>query len=337
MEGPRTIWQISGGPASRTYKDIFLQHGIALIGPGGPGPWAVGRPDIDYSGGHVRQIAGEVKSGDVFLLRHGTSRISAVGLVSGDYEFYRQFDDVNGWDLGHGRRVRWSKLPEEYDFGSSVFGANPPRISRVRSPEVTNYVEAFLNSPPTNWHIAALPVLPPAEAALSDDEIPQELRDLVGQVRDVVPLMWDRSVFPQHPAEDEVIANFAVPLLRALGWHPEHIAIKWRFIDVTVFKRLPRIPENSELIIEAKRLGAGVEGALPQAKRYVEKLEVPRDVVVTDGIRYRLYEATKNFVPTAYANLENLKTSSLQLFDRLRRSSIIKQERSERNHIGTLV
>ena len=43
---------------------------------------------------------------------------------------------------------------------------------------------------------------------------------------------------------------------------PERIAVKWRYIDVTVFKALPRIPENCPFVIEAKRLGAGVEGAL---------------------------------------------------------------------------
>jgi hypothetical protein len=42
-------------------------------------------------------------------------------------------------------------------------------------------------------------------------------------------------------------------------------------------------------VIEAKRLGAGVEGALEQAKGYVEALGIPRDVIVTDGIRYRMY------------------------------------------------
>ncbi len=43
------------------------------------------------------------------------------------------------------------------------------------------------------------------------------------------------------------------------------------------------------LVIEAKCLGAGVEGALEQAKGYVEALGIPRDVIVTDGIRYRMY------------------------------------------------
>ena len=44
-------------------------------------------------------------------------------------------------------------------------------------------------------HRGATVVASPQQSALSDDEIPQELRDIVGQVRDVVPLMWDRQFF----------------------------------------------------------------------------------------------------------------------------------------------
>lgn len=336
LNGQPAIWQLSA-PQSRGFGELFLRYGVGLVGPAGPGAWKAEQKDEDYRGAFVRRIANEVQDSDIFVLRTGISRIIAIGIVSGGYRFFPQFDDVNGWDLQHGRRVKWCELPEEYEFRESVFGANPPRISRVWNKRVVDYVHRFLNSPPKRWQQAKLPTLIAEERNLSDDEIPQELRDLVGQVRDVVPLMWDRTKFPHHPAEDEVVANFAVPLLRALGWHPEHIAIKWRFIDVTLFTRLPRVAENSELIIEAKRLGAGVEGALPQAKRYVEKLGVPRGVIVTDGIRYRLYEATKNFAPTAYANLANLKVASLQLFDRLRRSSIIKKQELERSPIGALV
>jgi hypothetical protein len=317
----RTLWQISAGPTSRTYAEVFLRHGVGLIGPAGPGAWTTARSDEDYEGGFVRQIANEVQSGDVFLLRNGLATICAVGLVSGDYQFLPQFDDVNGWDLNHGRRVRWCRLPEDHNFGGSIFGANPPRISHVWNEPVTDYAQRFLNSPPTNWQTAPLPPLPPEEPPLQDNEIPDSLRDLVAQVRDLYPVMWDRRQFPEHPAEDEVIANFTVLLLRALGWHPEHIAIKMRYRDVTLFRALPRIPENCHLVIEAKRLGAGVEGALPQGMGYVQALGVPRDVVVTDGIRYRLYDCQKDFAPVAYANLANLKASALSLFARLKRPS----------------
>ena len=148
----RAVWQISGGPASRSYVEVFLKHGVALIGPGDAGPWTPERDDDEFDlpaapaaaaclpspgdrqaqagGGFVRRFASEVAAGDVFLLRTGIATIAAVGLVAGDYLYVNAFDDVNGWDLQHARRVRWCRLPEEHSFGSAVFGANPPRCSR---------------------------------------------------------------------------------------------------------------------------------------------------------------------------------------------------------------
>ena len=56
-----------------------------------------------------------------------------------------------------------------------------------------------------------------------------------------------------------------------------------------------------------------------QAKGYVKALEVPRDVVVTDGIRYRMYAGDRGFEPVAYANLARLKRRATALFARLQR------------------
>ena len=43
------IWQLSGGPASRSYADLFLRHGVGLVGPGDPGPWSEVRYDFDFA------------------------------------------------------------------------------------------------------------------------------------------------------------------------------------------------------------------------------------------------------------------------------------------------
>ncbi len=51
----------------------------------------------------------------------------------------------------------------------------------------------------------------------------------------------------------------------------------------------------------------------------MEALGVPRDVVVTDGFRYRLFDCEQNFAAVAYANLARLKESATDLFTRLRR------------------
>lgn len=316
--GPtRGIWQLAGGQAPRPYATVFLQHGVGLIGPGDAGPWKPERDDDEFGGGFVRRFASEVQVGDVFLLRTGISKICAVAIVATDYLYLNQFDYVNGWDLQHARRVRWYKLAQEHTFTTPVFGANPPRFSRTWNEEILDYTARFLNSPPTHWQTAALPELPAEEPPLED--VPTSLQDLVAAANDLIPLLWDRQAFGEHPSEDEMIAHFVVPFLGALGWPPEHIAVKWQHIDVAVFRALPRTPENCHLVIEAKRLGAGVKGALEQAKGYVEALGTPRDVVVTDGIRYRMYLCQNAFEPIAYANLGRLKKSATELFARMSR------------------
>ena len=60
-------------------------------------------------------------------------------------------------------------------------------------------------------------------------------------------------------------------------------------------------------------------GAFRQVRDYVEKLVLPADSVVTDGIRCGLYGREAGLEPRAYANLVRLKTAVLGLFDRLRR------------------
>lgn len=311
------IWQISAGPASRSYADVFLRHGVALIGPGDPGPWTPERGDEAFEGSFVRRFASEIAAGDVVLLRTGLARIAAVGVVAGGYEYVNAFDDVNGWDLQHVRRVRWVRLPSGHQFGSAVFGANPPRCARVWNEEVVDFATRFLNSPPTNWQGAALPPLPAEEPPLAN--VPDAIAGLVAQAADLLPLMQDSQRFGELPSEDEMIVHFAVPLLCALGWPPERIAVKWRYVDVAVFSALPRTPESCRFVIEAKRLGAGVEGALEQAQRYVTALDAACDAIVTDGIRYRLYDGACDFAPRAYANLTNLKQPAADLFARLQR------------------
>lgn len=312
----RTIWQVSGGPAKRDYADLFIKHGVALIGPGDAGPWSPDRDDADFGDSLVRRFAIEAQRGDVLLLRTGVSSIRAVGLVASEYLYLPQFDDVNGWDLQHARRVHWCRLPEDYAFDAQIFSGGHSRFSKISAPPVLDYAERFIQSPPTYWQTAPLPALPEEEPPL--DFVPDFLQELVANVHDLASLYWDGNAFGDHPTEDELVAHYVVPFLRALGWPVERIAIKWRYVDVSVFRALPRTPQNVHFIIEAKRLGAGVEGALEQAKGYLDALGIARDIVVTDGIRYRMYEAG-SFRPIAYANLARLKRSALSLFERMKR------------------
>lgn len=315
MDSTPKVWQISGGPPNRPFADIFIQHGVALIGPGDAGPWRPDRPTGDFNASYVSRFAAEMQPGDILLLRTGVAAISAIGLVASDYLYLPQFDDVNGFDLQHARRVRWFRLPDVYPFDAQVFGAVP--LSQVTRPDLVDYAQRFIQSPPTHWQSAPLPPLPAGEPELPVTDLPQPLVNLVAQAHDLVSLYWDRNSFGDHPAEDEVIVHFVAPLLRALGWPVECIAVKWQYVDVAVFRQLPRTRATCHVIIEAKRLGQGVEGALEQARGYVQALGLTTDIVVTDGIRYRLYARDRDFTPVAYANLTRLKPSALSLFERM--------------------
>jgi hypothetical protein len=317
MNDERPTWQLAGRAAGRSFVDVLLRHGVALIGPGDAGPWSPERDDDEFEGGFVRRFAAELQVGDVLILRSGASRISAVGLVASAYLHLDAFDDVVGLDLQHARRVRWCELPTDYDFGEPVFGPTPARFSRAQSAEVRDYVRRFLNSPPTYWQEAPLPALPEEEPSL--EVIPPHLQDAIATANDLHPLFQDRDRLGSPPSEDEMVGHLVLPFLRALGWPPERTGVKWRYIDVCLFRSLPRSPETCLWVIEAKRLGAGVENALDQARGYVQALGEPRDIVVTDGVRYRMYAAEKDYAPVAYANLVRLKRSATELFSRLTR------------------
>jgi hypothetical protein len=311
-------WQVSAGPPTSSYAPVFLQFGVAAIAPGDAGPWSRERYAHDFAlQGFVGRFAEEMSVGDVLLMRTGVATIAAVGIIASEYLYLEQFDDVNGRDLQHARRVRWCPLGAEHTFATPVFGASPTRCSRVQQAEALDFAARFLTSPPVLWQTAPLPLLPAELPPL--EHVPDDLREIVAQVADLVPLMQSTDGFGDQPSEDELIMHFVCPFLRALGWPPERVALKWRYIDLTVFAALPRTAENCRFVIEAKRLGAGVEGALEQAKGYVAALGVPRDVVVTDGVRYRMYSAERGFAPVAYANLARLKQPATELFARLRR------------------
>jgi hypothetical protein len=306
------VWQISGGPASRSYADVFLRHGVGLIGPGDAGPWQTDRRDEEYDGSPVRRFATEVGPGDIFLLRSGTAGVQAVGIVAGNYLYLNQFDEVNGWDLQHARRVRWFRLPQEYDFRAPVFGAGPGRLGRVSHPEVVEFAERFVNSPPTAWQEEPLPPLPAEQPPLQ--EVPPHLAGVVALACD-----YAGQPFGERVSEDETLAHLVVPFFRSLGWRQEQIAVKWRYVDVALFRQLPRKPANCHLIVEAKYPGAGVEGALGQGLEYARTLGISPDILVTDGFRYRLYAGGGDHAPVAYANLHRLKRPALELFARLQR------------------
>ena len=58
-----------------------------------------------------------------------------------------------------------------------------------------------------------------------------------------------------NPSEFETVAYLAVPLLRALGWTPQKMAIEWNNVDIALFNQLPREDKNLNVVVEAKKKG----------------------------------------------------------------------------------
>ena len=310
------VWQIAAGTSDRPYFDKFLDHGVALLGPGDIGKWEESKTDSFDR--FVNGFCGRAMEGETIVLRIGKNKIIAVGIIAGPYEYYDQFDDVYGWDLQHGRRVRWKQLGNEYTFSTSVFGANPPRFSRTWNEEVIDIVMKVINSEPSQWKSEPLARLPSPEPELQ--LIPPNLQPFLAELGDVYPQFWDKARFNSIPSEDEMVAHFVVPFLKVLGWKTENIGVKWQFADIVLFRTLPRIPENIALIIEAKRMDTAAESAFNQAKNFADKFKVHADLLVSDGIRYRLFGYDGHRI--AYANLSRLKQSSTTLFEKLSFSNV---------------
>jgi hypothetical protein len=169
-----------------------------------------------------------------------------------------------------------------------------------------------------DWKTAPLPDLPSMDPVLR--EIPEDLRDIIGSLQDLQALYEDPHTLGCEPLEAEMVCHCVVPFLLALGWHRFHIAVEWNHIDVAVFDTLPREAKNCRFVIEAKNFGEGIEGASAQAKSYMDRLGIACDLIVTDGIRYKLYDPENLDDAVAYANLWEPKQAALELFSRLRRA-----------------
>lgn len=106
-------WQVAAGQGARDYSDIFLRFGVMLVGDGTPGSFSENKGQYRRQGrhAHIVRFAEQVSEDDdiVILKRphHRQWEIQAVGRVAGDYEYLAQFDDVEGWDIRHCRRVEW--------------------------------------------------------------------------------------------------------------------------------------------------------------------------------------------------------------------------------------
>lgn len=323
----KRIWQQAAGDNNRNYVDLCLRWDVILSGPGHHGHWSEGEQKL-LEAGHsgkkitnLRRFCEDISSGDLVVLRLGTSQIYGVGEVVGGYEWLDIFGDVDGWHLQHVRRVRWlwkyESTPKEFTPHTLKFGDTTQELS---SPNVMSWLQELATAPDAwNRSLVALPSKPD-EAPVNLEDISEFLFDrgvasrsienLMREINELIRIAKWYQNSDNNPSEFETVAYLVVPLLRALGWTPQKMAIEWNRVDAALFSDLPRSDNNLAVVVEAKKKDDSCLSAKSQAEAYAKTRQYCRRLIVTDGIRFGVYsKQDAGFFLHAYMNLTRLKAS----------------------------
>ena len=318
----RTVWQHAAGDQGHNHVTLCLKWDVIITGPGTKSWCYYSDDEKREERAEVRRLCEEMRTGDIVVLKMGLSRLHGIGVV-GDYEFVDEFNDIDGWELGHARRVRWL-YRDRHDFETNVFTRSTTTrlyaemalawiretLDRIDDDGCWSDVEPlnFLANDGGSFELAEDELA----AYLFEKGLPGDaIRDLLDAKGSFVQMAnWYRN---QWASEHETVCHLVVPLLKVLGWTPQKIALEHNRIDVALFSRLPRIDGNLALVIEAKALHQACLGAFGQAKDYAELYPECKRIIVTDGLRYGVYlrednEWREKPAPYAYLNVRRLRS-----------------------------
>jgi len=317
-------WQLASGDQTRDYCEVFLNFGIASLGPGNPGPLSektIGTYKKIKEYDKIKWIQ-HVEEGDRIILRSGQRIIQAVGEVvlynNSVYNYSNCFSDIDGWDLQHFVKVKWKQITMEYDRNKMT----RTTMERLYNKEVIKDVEREwdlhvfiqdkykINEPDEESKVDYYHI---EEALINSGLRIQDAENTTNTINRVEKLAkWYRYNFPGLAATEHEIRTFLViPFLQALGWSPQLIGIETKYgkrkMDIVLFKKPDRtIPY---ILIETKRMYDGSAGAISQVKSYTKELHELENLtffVVTDGLRYWLYEKIgTSWKAKAYMNFKN--------------------------------
>ena len=322
----KNLWQHAAGDGDNNYVEMCLKWGVILNGPGGQGEWNGGNhySDLGRKQADLRRFCEEMQNGDIVVLRMGTKEIYGVGEIVGEYRWCDEFNDVDGWELGHTRRVCWlwrydvngKGDPKYFDTYTMKLGDTTQRLD---ASAVKSWLESL--EIPDDQASHSLPDLPGKNTEVSSNEIAaylfdkgiasDSIRSLLDQNGEIILMAnWYKDNWYNWynrgtlPSEHETVCHLIVPLLRILGWAPQRMALEWSNIDIALFSRMPREDGHLSVVVEAKRVGnACLSWAVSQAQNYASKYPNCRRIVVTDGLRYGIFTRNKNKKISLYAYL----------------------------------
>lgn len=321
----KKIWQQACGDTDRNYSKICLEWDVILNGPGYAGKY----PECDIilkkdrwakrKRTDIWRFAVQMKEGDIVVLRLGTNIVLGVGQIVGEYEWLECFGDVDGWDLNHVRRVKWLwngiNKPKYFNTYALKQGDTTQEMT---SDVVKEWLSELVISEES--YNRKLVVLPNEGRSIDQNEIAEYLfekgissnsiENLTKEFDELRRIAKWYVRINETPSEFETVSYLVVPILRALGWTPQKMAIEWHKVDLALFDQLPRKDENLSVVVEVKRKGNSCLTAMSQAQGYAQgKLNCKR-LIVTDGLRYGTYIKSENeYQLQAYFNLTDLRES----------------------------
>ena len=119
-----------------------------------------------------------------------------------------------------------------------------------------------------------------------------------------------------RPNEHEVVAYMVLPMLLALGWSEQLLAVEWKNADIAAFSATPTEAANCVLLCEVKGLWHGLQDTLEQAVAYVRKSDLVncRHIMLTQGARFYVFDRRSEDShlewgpsPAGYFNVEKMR------------------------------
>ena len=290
-------WQVAAGEGTRDYSDVFLRYGVILMGSGHLGSFSE-HPE-NYEGKKdwrkIVTLAKSMDRGDVVVMkkRWGTKgEIVAAGRVTSDYEFLGPFDDVEGWDMRHGRKVNWFQPDSPIDVNGLARGT----VSRVHQSQILNEADRLLEE--GNEVIAS--EIPQSAQGVSEEYLvgslienglrPADAEAVIRAIWHVRRLAGWYLFHGSDLSEHEIRTFLIVPILLALGSSEQRIKIEWNHTDISLFSEVFKRDSKPFLILESKRMGVGLGHAERQVQLYAKQFPDCNKLVTSTGDRYWLYE-----------------------------------------------
>ena len=232
VEG-RKIWQHATSDTDRDYAGLCLKWDVILNGPASYGRWPECQKDLREDGCSERKITDlrrfceQMQDGDLVVLRRGTSVVVAVGEIVGCYENHEEFNDVDGWEIAHVRRVRWlwkaAEQPKEFHTYTLKLGDTTQQLS---ARDVEAWMESLnISDAARDNNLADLPSIDDNDVSFDDISeylfgkgvASASISNLLNEIGEFVRIAKWYNREEHKPSEHETVNYLVAPLLRALG------------------------------------------------------------------------------------------------------------------------